>query len=211
MASASSSAVAEAPPSTNADDGKHSTIAHAGLGTRLTHLSRPSGHCFVNPPVQRGSTVLFPTVKERNASWFDRKRFEQELTYGINGSEVSLPETGCVGCVGLINSMQHMSHWSSFPPLSLPAPSLPPHTQTHHMLEDMIANIEGGTRAQITSSGLSACTVALLAYQKQEITSCSLILFMAPSVGLLKGCFVVLMLTSSIITPVRVGQMSLRC
>lgn len=34
------------------------------------------------------------------------------------------------------------------------------------MLEDMIANIEGGTRAQITSSGLSACTVALLAYLK---------------------------------------------
>lgn len=34
------------------------------------------------------------------------------------------------------------------------------------MLEDMIANIEGGIRAQITSSGLSACTIALFAYTK---------------------------------------------
>ncbi|GAB5030244.1 cystathionine beta-lyase [Nannochloropsis oceanica] len=114
----------EAPPSTDKGNDKHSIILQGGLGTRLTHLSRPSGHCFVNPPVQRGSTVLFPTVKERNASWFERKRFEQALTYGINGSE------------------------------------------THHMLEDMVANIEGGTRSQITSSGLSACTIALLAYTK---------------------------------------------
>lgn len=67
---------------------KHSIIQTSGLGTRLTHLSRPVGHCFVNPPVQRGSTVLFPTVEERNASWSGRKRFEQELTYGINGSQV---------------------------------------------------------------------------------------------------------------------------
>ncbi len=39
-------------------------------------------------------------------------------------------------------------------------------TQTHHALEDMVARIEGGTRCQITSSGLSACTVALLAFLK---------------------------------------------
>ena len=98
----------------------------SGLATRLTHLARPPHHThgFVNPPVQRGSTVLFPTVAERNASWVERKRFDFALTYGING------------------------------------------TQTHHLLERLIADIEGGTRTQITSSGLSACTVALLAYAK---------------------------------------------
>lgn len=33
----------------------------------------------------------------------------------------------------------------------------------HHALEDMIAELEGGTRAQILSTGLAACTTALLA------------------------------------------------
>lgn len=56
--------------------------------TLLTHLSRPGVriHGFVNPPMQRGSTVIFPTVKARNDSWNQRKRFEQELTYGICGT-----------------------------------------------------------------------------------------------------------------------------
>jgi cystathionine beta-lyase len=35
---------------------------------------------------------------------------------------------------------------------------------THHALEDMVAAIEGGTRCQITSTGLSAVTTPLLAY-----------------------------------------------
>ena len=35
---------------------------------------------------------------------------------------------------------------------------------THHALEDVIAEIEGGTRCQIVSSGLAAVTTALLAY-----------------------------------------------
>jgi cystathionine beta-lyase len=35
---------------------------------------------------------------------------------------------------------------------------------THHALEDVIAEVEGGTRCQIVSTGLSACTVPLLAY-----------------------------------------------
>ncbi len=49
------------------------------FGTVLTHLSRPGirSHGFVNPPVQRGSTVIFPTVQARNDSWHQRKRFEQ--------------------------------------------------------------------------------------------------------------------------------------
>jgi cystathionine beta-lyase len=37
-------------------------------------------------------------------------------------------------------------------------------TPTHHALEDMIVAIEGGTRCQIVSSGLAACTVPLLAF-----------------------------------------------
>lgn len=37
-------------------------------------------------------------------------------------------------------------------------------TPTHHALEDVIAEIEGGTRCQLVSSGLAACTVALLAF-----------------------------------------------
>src|SRR5579872_2834445 len=32
-------------------------------------------------------------------------------------------------------------------------------TPTHYALEDVIAEIEGGTRCQIVSSGLAACTV----------------------------------------------------
>jgi cystathionine beta-lyase len=37
---------------------------------------------------------------------------------------------------------------------------------THHALEDMIAEIEGGTRSQIVSSGLAAVTTPLLSYLK---------------------------------------------
>jgi cysteine-S-conjugate beta-lyase len=37
---------------------------------------------------------------------------------------------------------------------------------THHALENVIAEIEGGTRCQIVSSGLAAVTTALLAYVK---------------------------------------------
>ncbi len=37
---------------------------------------------------------------------------------------------------------------------------------THHALEDVVAEIEGGTRCQIVSSGLAAVTTALLAYLK---------------------------------------------
>jgi len=37
---------------------------------------------------------------------------------------------------------------------------------THHALENVVAEIEGGTRCQIVSSGLAAVTTALLAYLK---------------------------------------------
>ncbi|HKM61819.1 MAG TPA: cystathionine beta-lyase [Acidisphaera sp.] len=39
-------------------------------------------------------------------------------------------------------------------------------TQTHWALEDMVAEIEGGTHSQIVSSGLAAITVPLLAFLK---------------------------------------------
>ncbi len=37
---------------------------------------------------------------------------------------------------------------------------------THHALENVVAEVEGGTRCQIVSSGLAAVTTALLAYLK---------------------------------------------
>ncbi len=93
-----------------------------GLGTRLAHLGRPGAkaHGFVNPPLHRGSTVLYETMAQRRAHM--RKRFDQALTYGLQGSA------------------------------------------THHALEDVIADIEGGHRAQILPTGLAAVTTALLAY-----------------------------------------------
>ncbi len=93
-----------------------------GLGTRLSHAGRAGTkvHGFVNPPVHRGSTVLYETMAQRRA--YMRRRFDQALTYGVQGSA------------------------------------------THHALEDVIAEIEGGTRCQILCSGLAACTTPLLGY-----------------------------------------------
>ncbi len=93
-----------------------------GLATRLSHAGRPGKHVlgFVNPPVHRGSTVLYPTMSDRRASW--TKRLDQAWVYGTLGSP------------------------------------------THHALENVVAEIEGGTRCQITSSGLSAVTTPLLAF-----------------------------------------------
>lgn len=90
--------------------------------TRLVHTGRPGtkSHGFVNPPLHRGSTVLYTDVAQRRAHM--RQRFDQALTYGLQGSA------------------------------------------THHALEDVIADVEGGHRAQIVSTGLAAITTALLAY-----------------------------------------------
>jgi len=56
-----------------------------GLGTRLTHLSRPAvrSHGFVNPPVHRGSTVLQPSCEARVGN--AKRRFERVMTYGTQG------------------------------------------------------------------------------------------------------------------------------
>lgn len=95
------------------------------LATRLSHGGRnpTRSHGFVNPPVHRGSTVLYADMAERRA--FMRKRMDQAITYGLHG------------------------------------------TPTHFALEDVIADIEGGTRCQIYPSGLAAITGALLAYLGQ--------------------------------------------
>ncbi len=92
------------------------------LATRLTHGGRPGTkvHGFVNPPLHRGSTVLYESMEQRRA--FMRRRLDQALTYGLQGSA------------------------------------------THHALEDVIADIEGGTRCQIFPTGLAAITGPLLGY-----------------------------------------------
>jgi cystathionine beta-lyase len=100
-------------------DGPHRA---RGTATRLSHLGRAGKRKlgFVNPPVYRGSTVLYPTLAERRAA--AGQRFDQAWVYGTLGSP------------------------------------------THHALEDVVADIEGGTRCQITSTGLSAITTPLLAF-----------------------------------------------
>jgi cystathionine beta-lyase len=92
--------------------------------TRLSHAGRAGTHVhgFVNPPLHRGSTVLYPDMASRARA--PKQRLDQALLYGVMG------------------------------------------TPTHWPLEDIIAEIEGGTRCQIVSSGLAAITTPLLAYLK---------------------------------------------
>ena len=94
------------------------------LMTRLSHAGRAGTRIrgFVNPPLVRGSTMLYPSCAERRAS--NATRLDQAPNYGVMGNA------------------------------------------THHALEDVIAEIEGGTRCQIVSSGLAAVTTPLLAYLK---------------------------------------------
>jgi cystathionine beta-lyase len=91
-----------------------------GFFTRLSHAGRAGTHAhgFVNPPLVRGSTVLYPSCADRIA--MGKRRLDQALTYGTHGGP------------------------------------------THFALEDMIAEIEGGTRCQIVSTGLAAITTLRL-------------------------------------------------
>ena len=93
-----------------------------GFATRMSHAGRAGTrvHGFVNPPVMRGSTVLYPAMADRKA--MGARRLDQAMVYGVMGNP------------------------------------------THHALEDIVAEIEGGTRCQIVSSGLAAVTTPLLAY-----------------------------------------------
>jgi cystathionine beta-lyase len=58
-----------------------------GFRTTLSHTGRKTKHehGFVNPPLHRGSTVLVPTVAERQA--LQARRGERVMTYGLSGSE----------------------------------------------------------------------------------------------------------------------------
>jgi cystathionine beta-lyase len=98
--------------------------SNLGFRTRLSHTGRPdkTNHGFVNPPLMRGSTVLYPTVAERKR--MAGMRGQRVLTYGLGGSA---------------------THWA---------------------LEDVIAEVEGGTRCAIVCSGLAAVTTPLLAFLK---------------------------------------------
>ena len=62
------------------------TLQKYKLATRLSHAGRAGTkvHGFVNPPVHRGSTVLYENMEQRRA--YMRRRFDQALTYGIQGS-----------------------------------------------------------------------------------------------------------------------------
>ena len=92
------------------------------MATRLSHAGRAGTriHGFVNPPVLRGSTMLYPSCEDRRSS--GSQRLGRGYLYGTSGNP------------------------------------------THHALEDVVAEIEGGTRCQIVSTGLAAVTVPLLAY-----------------------------------------------
>jgi len=100
---------------------RHQSERHR-FETRLSHAGRPPIHSlgFVNAPLHRGSTVLYPSVAERQAA--GGRAMDQAWVYGTLGSP------------------------------------------THHALEDVVAEIEGGTRCQIVSSGLAAVTTPLLAF-----------------------------------------------
>jgi cysteine-S-conjugate beta-lyase len=95
-----------------------------GFHTKLSHTGRndKTVHGFVNPPLLRGSTVLYPTVAERKR--MAGLRGQRALTYGLGGSA---------------------THWA---------------------LEDVIAEVEGGTHCAIVCSGLAAVTTPLLAFLK---------------------------------------------
>jgi cystathionine beta-lyase len=56
------------------------------LRTRLSHGGRAGTHIhgFVNPPVTRGSTVLYPDIATRRDSW--KHRLEQYPIYGVCGT-----------------------------------------------------------------------------------------------------------------------------
>ena len=62
-----------------------------GFRTKLSHAGRAGKriHGFVNPPLLRGSTVLYPTVADRRA--MGARRGERLLTYGLGGSETRGP------------------------------------------------------------------------------------------------------------------------
>jgi cystathionine beta-lyase len=104
-----------------ADDSDFPPARHRAR-TRMAHAGRNGARSlgFVNPPVHRGSTMLYPTIADRDAA--KGRPLDRVPGYGINGNA---------------------THWA---------------------LEDMIADVEGGTRCRIVSTGLAAITAPLLTY-----------------------------------------------
>src|ERR1700749_5266540 len=72
---------------TGGDETGMTDEAKRGFRTKLSHTGRAGKHIhgFVNPPLLRGSTVLYTTVAERRA--MAARRGERLLTYGLGGSE----------------------------------------------------------------------------------------------------------------------------
>lgn len=69
-------------PNTNTPDKKHPDLSQTGVNTQLSHLGRDSHayHGFVNVPVFRGSTVLFPNVESMGDP------SDMRFTYGLMNS-----------------------------------------------------------------------------------------------------------------------------
>src|ERR1700685_785049 len=72
---------------TGRDEAGMTDTSKRGFRPKLSPTGRagPHVHGFVNPPLLRGSTVLYPTVAERRA--LQAKRGERVLTYGLGGSD----------------------------------------------------------------------------------------------------------------------------
>lgn len=82
--------------------------------------SVPKEGSFVNPPLHRGSTVIYPSVAAMRDT--EGLQYEHHTLYGAMGSP------------------------------------------NQHELEKVVALIEGGSHSQVVSSGLTACTLPLLAF-----------------------------------------------
>lgn len=92
--------------------------------TMLSQLGRNpvANYGMINPPIYRGSTVVFPTLEDYDRA--ERGDYHQS-TYGIYGGP------------------------------------------THHALAGLICELEGGAHTFLSSSGLMAIAMALLAFVKQ--------------------------------------------
>jgi len=93
--------------------------------TKIAHAGRDpkNQHGYVNPPVVRGSTRLYPTIADYEAAYSSTHRY-QDYAYG----RILTP--------------------------------------TSHAFEQAVAELEGGYRAVVASSGLGAVTTAVLAFAK---------------------------------------------
>ncbi|UYH51752.1 cystathionine beta-lyase [Candidatus Kirkpatrickella diaphorinae] len=84
------------------------------------HDSLPERGQFINAPVARGSTVIFPSLAAMHAQ--GHRTYDHEVIYGAMGNP------------------------------------------NQHLLERLIAEIEGGSDCQAVCSGLTACALPLLAF-----------------------------------------------